>query len=97
MKSQEIDVCICGLMENPSEAFNLDEKFVKNGKNDFKMNNCTRFVRTQLRGSVLLLLGTLDQLMNSFIKPIIPRKQLIECPKENSEHEVYYTTILLFK
>ncbi|VDK28289.1 unnamed protein product [Gongylonema pulchrum] len=87
MKAQEIDICISGILANRSETTDLGEKTAKINKAAFKMSNCKKFVRTHLRGNILLLLGTLDQLMNSFIKPIIPREHLIMGPERNSLHE----------
>ncbi|KAM3727148.1 Protein tyrosine phosphatase domain-containing protein [Dirofilaria immitis] len=87
MKSQEIDICICGIMENSSEisdSSDKDAKIIKDGA--FKINNCTKFIRTYFRGNMLLLLRTLDQLMNSFIKPIIPKEELLGNLQRNDEH-----------
>lgn len=89
VKSQEIDICICGMLENCGEILNSgdkDTKIIKDGA--FKMTNCTKFIRTNFRGNMLLLLRTLDRLMNSFIKPIIPKEELLGNLRRNNEHAV---------
>ncbi|KAK6109544.1 Dual specificity phosphatase catalytic domain family protein [Brugia pahangi] len=87
VKSQEIDICICGVMENCGEILDSsckDAKIIKNGA--FQMNNCTKFIRNNFRGNMLLLLRTLDQLMNSFIKPIIPKEEILGDLRRNNQH-----------
>ncbi|VDK78680.1 unnamed protein product [Onchocerca ochengi] len=86
-KLQEFDICICGVMENYGEILDSgdkDAKIIKNGA--FKMNNCKKFIRTNFRGKMLLLFRILDQLMNSFIKPIIPKEELLGNLRRNNEH-----------
>ncbi|VDK77598.1 unnamed protein product [Litomosoides sigmodontis] len=78
VKMQEIGICLCGLLENYGgtlDSGGKETKMIKDGA--FKMINCTKFIRTNFRGNMLLLLRTLDQLMNSFIKPIIPKEELL--------------------
>uniref|UniRef100_A0A915PLI6 Tyrosine specific protein phosphatases domain-containing protein n=1 Tax=Setaria digitata TaxID=48799 RepID=A0A915PLI6_9BILA len=84
---KEIDICICGLLENYSGILDSDGKGSKIVRNDsFQMTNCKKFIRTNFRGNTLLLLQTLDQLMNSFIKPIIPEEELRGNIRYYSEH-----------
>lgn len=78
-------------MENYGEILDSgdkDAKIIKNGA--FKMNNCKKFIRTNFRGKMLLLFRILDQLMNSFIKPIIPKEELLGNLRRNNEHMVCY-------
>lgn len=76
-------------MENCGEILDSggkDAKIIKDGA--FKMNNCTKFIRTNFRGNMLLLLRTLDRLMHAFIKPIIPKQELLDNLQRNNDHAV---------
>ncbi|CAG9529477.1 unnamed protein product [Cercopithifilaria johnstoni] len=87
VKSQEIDICICGVLENCGEILDSsdkDTKIIKDG--GLKMINCTKFIRNNFRGNIFLLLRTLDQLMNSFTKPVIPKEELLSNLQRNNEH-----------
>lgn len=91
MKSQEVGICLCGLLENCGDILDSggkETKIIKDGA--FKMINCTKFIRANFRGNMLLLLRTLDQLMNSFIKPIIPKEELLCNLRGNKEYAVRF-------
>lgn len=89
VKSQEVDICICGILENYGEILDsgeTDAKTMRDGA--FKMNNCAKFIRTHFRDNLFLLLRTLDQLMDSFIKPIIPKEELLGDFRRSNQHAV---------
>ncbi|VDM97218.1 unnamed protein product [Thelazia callipaeda] len=90
-KSEELDICISGVIENGSEVLSSN---YANGKkcsnNTFKINNCAKFIRSRFRGNMLQLVNIIDRLMNSIIKPVIPKEFLVDNPWHTSEDVDWY-------